>query len=1384
MAKICNPKFSTGPVNAGEERLLKFLESKLPENYLIVPNGEYPSMNAQGAVQYWEYDCIVVAPHAIYNIENKDFKGRLEANDDSWFCNDIEKPNPIKSATYKGKLLASYLKKKDHHFGLAWVDSIVTLSSLGQNKAGFEKGSYCDNKTFLLNDELVDYIMDNDRLHKSPNAISQLQYAIVQYLVGSSEAKSKKKTEICNYIIDEIITANEDYVEYLCHSKFFNDKKLKVRDYALDRAGMSPMQLERHNKLVHNAEMSEESLPASPLIIKNKCQTSEDGNHYYVISDYLEEHSLRSAMQRNTFTDKDKVAIILDLAKALALAHENNVIHRDVCPENIYIQADRHAALANFGLSYNILHEADKLNVSVSMDAFDRNPYTPEDVIIGDYSPASDVYSFGVIVYELMVGELPFSNYLQLKSKGGSLTADMIPSKRNPNVDSWVDVVCERIIVEDTLKRWSNIDEICSYIFEEAIQKKYGKEEEHTEVQTWDELKNGDMITPVISLYKELGEGGFSKVFQAIHSLQPGAMFAAKIFKEGVGPQSTIDEFNALKDVNHPNIVRFKDNGLTFGGLFYTLMEFINGKDIREYCWGDKYFTLPFIYKFIHEMTSALVYLHEKKLRHRDIKPENIIFEKSGKFVLIDFNIATGNVNDLDKVGTWPYLAPDLMNGQSMQWEDSADTFALGVTLYELLAHSYPWPGKRIPVLDKAPTDITLLNTLISPAFAAFVMKAIDTRHEKRFRTATEMLKALEEIGETGIAKKSDVYVVNVNDGEELHIVDYINSLYSQSLNGNVGTRAGWTGNNILDKETYTKTKLDTELLSAIKEGKYKLLIITGNAGDGKTAFIKQVEQCSDEIVYFDDTHNGACITLNGITYRTNYDGSQDEANLKNSEVLKEFFRPFEYLNGNYNVAEEGRIIAINEGRLMDFLENAPEHKFLYDTIDEFFYKEGVSKLPEGVMVINLNLRSVTALDENGESLLRKQIKALTAPLLWSKCKTCPLAEKCFINFNVSSLNDSAVGNEVIKRLEWIVRTIVYKREVHITMRDLRSMIAWLITRDYNCATIPALIQREEEVKRLLDEATDDKERQTLQFEFERIRLEEWLRLYFNITAPESKLFPELRSEDRIVKLLRETDIANVAIPDKDRDLYYRPKNEMDYLAFASRLTEPLLDEFNKFLTIRPSYEMTADEIELLKIRHQSFIRHQYFEGKIEYLERMPYQSISDFYNILNNSSTSWHDEKKRLAYAISCSEGCWNANVSSKHLLLASTRANDPSGQSYRRFPLADFDLMVDDNKHLTEFLEHEHENFVFRYKKNHSVQLTVSLDLYEMLYYIKNGFSPSVSDLRGRFIELQVFKNLLASETYTEVIVTNNEKSFYKISLERKTMQLIVEPLKQEEE
>lgn len=93
MAKICNPTHGTGPVNAGEDRLLKRLEVQLPDNYYIVPNGEYAHKNPQGMVQFWEYDCIVIAPHAIYHIENKDWAGQLYGDDFQWTINGHERPD-------------------------------------------------------------------------------------------------------------------------------------------------------------------------------------------------------------------------------------------------------------------------------------------------------------------------------------------------------------------------------------------------------------------------------------------------------------------------------------------------------------------------------------------------------------------------------------------------------------------------------------------------------------------------------------------------------------------------------------------------------------------------------------------------------------------------------------------------------------------------------------------------------------------------------------------------------------------------------------------------------------------------------------------------------------------------------------------------------------------------------------------------------------------------------------------------------------------------------------------------------------------------------------------------------------------------------------------
>lgn len=74
--------------------------------------------------------------------------------------------------------------------------------------------------------------------------------------------------------------------------------------------------------------------------------------------------------------------------------------------------------------------------------------------------------------------------------------------------------------------------------------------------------------------------------------------------------------------------------------------------------------------------------------------------------------------------------------------------------------------------------------------------------------------------------------------------------------------------------------------MAAILKGKYRLVIITGNAGDGKTAFIKRIEKEASNVERFSN-RNGAKFLINGVAYQL----QEDRAN---NEVLSEFFQPFE----------------------------------------------------------------------------------------------------------------------------------------------------------------------------------------------------------------------------------------------------------------------------------------------------------------------------------------------------------------------------------------------------------------------------------------------------------------------------------------------------------
>jgi len=1369
MAKLVPPPYFEDTVNPGERRLLDYLLVNLPNDYLLIPNIEVASTNPRNnKTQYWEYDLIVIAPHAVYNIENKDWKGRIEGGDTYWYINDKQRANPLKLGRLKTAILASKIKGFNPGWAIAYIQNLLTLSY--PNSFAPTIVDEAAKLSFELKKELIDFLTNPIAAGQKPDSIRHIQKGLVDFIIGShSKKQPQDKREVAGYEIIDILHQEPNFTEYLVKPQKVNSTiQKRVKEYSLQLSELSQEELRQRQEIITNQYKALHKIKAKPFIL-NVEFIFDDANHiFYEISDFLDENSLRAVARSRTFTFSEKIGIIKNIIAALRDAHKENIFHRDISPDNIYINGG-YALLGNFGKAYFTDHNQQGYTVMPTLNEFNVTAYHPLELTVGDASRSSDIYSLGVLIYWLFTETEPIKSPFALDKMGGKLNPELLPSAVNSALPKWLDEICNKTIVVDREERWDNVDEVEAFLDQKiretdtysgtpAPQPTPNRVTISTE-----EIKEGDRVGDY-TIYQRLGKGGYSEVFKVKHTLQ-GRDYALKLSHESVNRKTVTDEYNALCNLNHPNIVRFIWNGTIPNGQFYTVTEYLEGENLSVYTRTDARLPIARIYQVAHDILSALVEMQGQPnpILHRDIKPQNIMWAGQERFVLIDFNVASLVIGNKDFVGTNPYLAPDLIEDSKVNWDQSADLFALGITLYELIAKQYPWSPDKMPKMSKSPAPLHHVAPAVSTAFSVFIHKAISTDAAIRFKNAKEMLIELEGIGKDGVLKTAHS---PVNSGpvasSELDIVAYVNSLYSQSKHGNAGTRSG-NETRELDRLTYTDTKLDTNLIPAILDGLYKLVVITGNAGDGKTAFIRRIEDNPfvKDLKRFSHK-NGAQFKINGVPFESNYDGSQDENYKFNSDVLEAFFKPFVGLK-NYNKATEGRLIAINEGRLIEFMHSSTHFRQMASEIEEYFYQGDHSTLPEGVLIINLNLRSVVAAEEGNASLFKKQVKALTQKSLWSKCDTCPLVKKCFIHYNVATFNDTASGDEVTARMKWLLRAVSLKRELHITMRDMRSFIAFMLTRDFTCKDVAELAQTADDAKY-------------------------WSNYYFNISDPTVE---DGGTQDRLVRLIRETDIGSVAIPHLDRELFFGKHRQKDYLEFGER-DRNLFQEFNTSKELIPAYEQSAESINRIQGIHKVFIRHHYFEGRAElidaeqvdstppmpsFIRRIPYQSMFRFVHLLRLGDT---DEltKKALSRAISLNEGCDNIAIDSKYLILGSTEIKDSISKSFRLFDLSDFELEINKTEHLTKFLEYNSDSLLFRHKKEKHIRLTISLDLYEMLYFIQKGFNPSLNDIRGKFIELIIFKNLLQNLNYKEVIVTRDNTEYFKVSVKKDHI-LLLEPL-----
>src|SRR5580704_17959294 len=301
----------------------------------------------------------------------------------------------------------------------------------------------------------------------------------------------------------------------------------------------------------------------------------------------------------------------------------------------------------------------------------------------------------------------------------------------------------------------------------------------------------GKIIADRYRLLEEIGEGGMGTVWVA-EQLQPvRRRVAIKLIKPGMDSRQVLSRFEAerqaLAVMDHPNISKVLDGGVTEQNSPFFVMEYVKGVPITQFC-DEARITVEGRLALFVQVCQAVQHAHQKGIVHRDLKPSNILvclYDGHPVPKVIDFGLAKAINQPLTEntlytahgmmVGTPLYMSPEQAEFNNLDVDTRTDIYSLGVILYELLTGTTPRDRQRIKeaawqeivrlIKEEEPSrpSTKLSGSGSLPSVAAqrnlepaqltrlvrgdldwIVMKALEKERSRRYETASGLARDLE----------------------------------------------------------------------------------------------------------------------------------------------------------------------------------------------------------------------------------------------------------------------------------------------------------------------------------------------------------------------------------------------------------------------------------------------------------------------------------------------------------------------------------------------------------------------------------------------------------------------------------------------------------------